>query len=446
MAGNVELNLDELHLDLLNPRFDGLSSQRDALEKIVRSQGSKLVNLAEDIVASGMSPAHRLLVAKASGKGNAGYTVLDGNRRLAALRVLANPTVLDGMTGVGDLTTQKLRKLAKEFDLDGVQPLDAYVCKNEAEARHWIEAIHTGENEGRGVVGWDGIATARYRGKNTSLKVLEFVRAAGKLTTAELAELERFPITNLDRLLATPEVREMLGLTQESGDLLSDLPLAELLRALKKVVSDLATGAVTVGKLKGKDDRLKYVKSLGNNLPDLSKRSGSPQPLDRLATTAQARAHTTASGTSKSKSLLDRKALIPSNAQAPLNINDQKLQQMCKELRKMPLESYPISVAASFRVFLELSLDHYGTEKKLPGFNVDLPLKKKLEFVANGLQQAGSNKRDLQAFRALANNPHAALSIDRLHGVIHSRYALPNASELRSGWAEVQVAFTKIWA
>ena len=73
-------------------------------------------------------------------------------------------------------------------------------------------------------------------------------------------------------------------------------------------------------------------------------------------------------------------------------------------------------------------------------------LKKKVDAVAAGLQANGAQKRDLQAFRALASNPNAALSIDRLHGVIHSRYALPTAAELRTGWAEVQVAFLKIWA
>lgn len=443
---NAEATIDELQLDLLNPRFDGLANQRDALEKIVRSQGGKLVNLAEDIVANGMSPAHRMLVAKAPGRGASGYVVLDGNRRLAALRVLSNPSVLDGMTGVGDLTAKKLRNLAKEFDANEVQPLDVYVCKNEAEARHWIEAIHTGENEGRGVVGWDGIATARYRGKNTSLKVLDFVRAAGKLTAEEAAALERFPITNLDRLLGTPEVRDMLGLTQEGGDLLTDLPQAELIKPLKKVVTDLASGTIKVSKLKNKDDRVKYVKSLKGQLPDLAKRSGTPTPIDRLATTAQAKSHTSATRGAKAHSLLERKALIPANSQVALNINDQKLQQICKELRKLPLDGYPVAVAALFRVFLELSLDHYGSEKKLSGYNSDLHLKKKVEAVSAALQADGANKRDLQGFRALASNPNVALSIDRLHGVIHSRYALPTPSELRSGWAEVQVAFKKIWA
>lgn len=443
--GNVELNLDELQLDLNNPRFDGLANQREALQKIVQSQGSKLVNLAEDIVASGMSPAHRMLVVKATGKGAAGFIVMDGNRRLAALRVLANPVVLEGLSGVGDLTAQKLRKLAKDFTLDDVQPLDVFVCRNESEARHWIEAIHTGENDGRGVVDWDGIATARYRGKNTSLKALDFVKAAGKLTADELALLERFPITNLDRLLGTPEIRERLGLTLEGGDLMSDLPEAELLRPLKKVVIDIASKAVTVGRIKSRDDRLKYVNSLKSFLPDLSKRTGTAEPLDRLAAHAHAKSHGKATP-AKARSLLGRKALIPGQTQTPLNINDQKLQQMCKELRKLPLDAYPVSVAASFRVFLELSLDHYGAEKKLAGYNIDMSLKTKVEAVAAGLQGSGVSKRDLQAFRALASNPNAALSIDRLHGVIHSRYALPTPNELRSGWAEVQLAFLKIWA
>jgi hypothetical protein len=444
--GNQDLNLDELHLDLTNPRFDGLSSERAALEKIVATQGIKLVNLAEDIVNKGMSPAHRMLVKHTAGKKSTGYVVVDGNRRLAALRVLTNPSVLDGMKDVGDLTSSKLRKLAERFDASSIQPLETFVCKDEAEARHWIEAIHTGENDGRGVVGWDGIATARYRGEKASLKVLEFIRSTGKLSAAELPFLDRFPITNLDRLLGSPEVRERLGLTTEGGDLLSDLPQAELFRPLRRIVHDLATKKVRVSQIKSKQDRVKYVDSLGADLPNLSKRTGLSQPLDRLAAQAHGRGHSSKSASTKIPSLIDRKTLIPPQNQCALNITDHKLQQICRELRKLPLDTYPVAVAASFRVFLELSLDHYASENKLAGYIADLKLKVKVQSVSSGLQTAGVSKRDLQAFRALANSSNAALNIDRLHGVIHSRYALPTASELRNGWAEVQVAFTKIWA
>src|ERR1041384_1058674 len=97
----LEVSIDDLMLDLKNPRFDRLANEREGLEKIVFSQGNKLVNLADDIATEGLSPAHRMLVVRTRGeKGK--YTVIDGNRRLAALRVMVNPAVLDGMAEVGN--------------------------------------------------------------------------------------------------------------------------------------------------------------------------------------------------------------------------------------------------------------------------------------------------------------------------------------------------------
>src|SRR6266516_3376686 len=150
----LEVSIDDLLLDLKNPRFDGLANQREALEKIVFSQGRKLVNLADDVVTEGLSPAHRMLLVRAKEHGK--YTVIDGNRRVAALRVMLNPAVLDGMNEVGDSTKKQLKVIAKKFSRTSVEPVEAFLVENEQEARHWIEAIHTGENEGRGVVNWDG--------------------------------------------------------------------------------------------------------------------------------------------------------------------------------------------------------------------------------------------------------------------------------------------------
>lgn len=440
MAG-IEVSIDDLLLDLENPRFDGLSSQRDALEKIVVSQGKKLVNLADDIVTEGLSPAHRMLVM-ASKEHKRKYVVLDGNRRLVALRILSNPSALDPMKGVGDLTRKQLKALSLNFDRTDVEPIDVHCCENDQEARHLIEAIHTGENEGRGVVGWDGVATARFRGQSASLRVLELVKAEGKLSATEMSALERFPITNLDRLLGTTDVRDLLGLVLEEGELRSDLPLQELVRGLKKIVVDLAKKHVRVTHLKGKSDRVEYVKGLGSSLPDLSKRTGMVQPIEKLAAANKKNAAAGKSGATTKKSLLDRKALIPSICH--LQIDNAKMQQIALELRKLPLESYPVAIGALARVFLELSLDHYG-HKHISGWNVDDQLKRKVDKVANDLQSKGMHKRDLQPFRRLASSADVALGVDRLHGVIHNQFALPTGGELRSGWDEIQHVYEKIW-
>jgi hypothetical protein len=51
------LKIDSLDLDLGNPRIVRATDQRDAMQKILREQGAKLVNLAESIAAKGLSNA-----------------------------------------------------------------------------------------------------------------------------------------------------------------------------------------------------------------------------------------------------------------------------------------------------------------------------------------------------------------------------------------------------
>jgi hypothetical protein len=429
----IEVSIDDLLLDLKNPRFEGLDSQRDALEKIVFSQGRKLVNLADDIATEGLSPAHRMLVVRAKERGK--YNVLDGNRRVAALRVLINPAVLDGMQEVGDSTKKQLKALAKQFDRTRFEPIEAFLLDSDQIARHWIEAIHTGENQGRGVVDWDGIQTARYRGQSASLKVLGLVQAKGKLTDDELAMLERFPITNLDRLLDTPEVRERLGVQLEEGNLVSDVNPAELVRALKRIVTDIGSKKIRVSNIERKDDRLRYMDELKSVLPDLSKRTGTLVPIDSLTAGAAASA---VKGRQRSKTI--RKALIPSDPR--LYVDNAKLEEIYLELRKLPLESYPNAIGTLTRVFIELTCDHYG-KKNVTGYSIDWDLKKKVSQVADHLGAAGVHKRDLGSFRRLASSQDAALCIDRLHGIVHSKYALPTPTELRRGWDEIGDLFAE---
>ncbi len=63
MAG-IDLRLDELLLDLENPRISKAGSQREALQKIIEDQDVKMVVLAESIVSDGLNPMDRWLVLK----------------------------------------------------------------------------------------------------------------------------------------------------------------------------------------------------------------------------------------------------------------------------------------------------------------------------------------------------------------------------------------------
>src|SRR5215813_9665286 len=92
----MDLTIDELLLDLENPRISKAESQREALQKIIEDQDVKLVVLAESIVLDGLNPMDRWLVIRSpSERGK--YVVLEGNRRLATIRILHNPAILNDL-------------------------------------------------------------------------------------------------------------------------------------------------------------------------------------------------------------------------------------------------------------------------------------------------------------------------------------------------------------
>ncbi len=178
MAG-LDLTIDELLLDLENPRISKCESQREVLQKIIEDQDVKLVILAESIVADGLNPMDRWLVLKSPtelGK----YIVLEGNRRLATIRILNNRHIL-GSLEIRSPIKKRLEDLSEQFDIDHVQPIVAFEIGDRPAGAAWLNQRHTGENKGRGIVSWGGVATARFRGSDPALQALDFVLEHGEL-------------------------------------------------------------------------------------------------------------------------------------------------------------------------------------------------------------------------------------------------------------------------
>ena len=90
-ATHQMINLDELHFDPQNPRLPvELYYAND--ETVLRHLLLKgdLVELMASLGQLGYSPAEPLLVIPRT---EGGYVVIEGNRRLAALKLLANPDI-----------------------------------------------------------------------------------------------------------------------------------------------------------------------------------------------------------------------------------------------------------------------------------------------------------------------------------------------------------------
>src|SRR5229473_4701591 len=94
--GALDLDIDHLLLDSENPRFETATTQRDVLQRILDDQEEKLYQLSLSIATEGMSPIDRLLVVREN-KSSDRFIALEGNRRVAALKILTNPAVLTGL-------------------------------------------------------------------------------------------------------------------------------------------------------------------------------------------------------------------------------------------------------------------------------------------------------------------------------------------------------------
>jgi hypothetical protein len=451
--GRKRLKIDRLLLDVDNPRITKASGQRDALQKIIEDQDSKLVGLAESIIDDGLAPMDRLLVVQSKAAEDRGkYIALEGNRRLAALKILRNINILKGLEIRSGLR-KRFEELAATFDAKKVEPIECFEMQSRAAANPWIQQRHATTNDGRSIVKWNGVASARFRGRNPALQALDFVLAHGHLTEDERNKvLERFPITTLDRLLSTPAVRTAIGVEIDDGKLFSALPADEIIKPIKRFVLDLANKHVNVSKLKTRDQQMEYVTDLGPDTPNLSKRMAKSRPIDEIMENdfGKPKSDTKPKPKPKRKAKKSpRVTLIPKDV--VLNITNAKIAEIEEELRTLLLAKHKHSIAVLFRVFLETSVDHFLNEHGLsttystPGGTKDKSLNKKTKEAIDHLISLGEPKKHLDGISNGLNNPQSPLHVDTLHNYVHNRFYSPTEQELKVAWNNSQIFFEKIW-
>lgn len=447
----INLTIDQLLLDSDNPRIGSAKNQREALQKIIDDQGTKLAVLAESIVEDGLSPIERLLVMREK-RGSTRYVALEGNRRLAAMKILANPAVLVDLE-VADQLQRRLERAAGEFERKSIEPVSCFAVATVEEATKWIYLRHTGENQGKGVVDWTGVASARFRGTSPALQALTFVREHGNLTDAQKGSInDSFPITTLGRLLDSKDVRKLIGVNVKERKLRSALAGEELVKPLRRMVLDLAEKHVNVSDLKNTAAQVAYIKAFAaEDSPNHAGAGVERDVLNYKANEFKGTKPTASRGRvydpSSRPMLIDRKT--------KMNITSSKVAEIAKELRTLKMESAPHACAVLFRVFLELSTDAYMDANSLEttfkaksdGRTVDKKLDTKVRDVIEHLVTVkGKKRKDLNGMTRALNDKGSPLHIDLLHSYVHNRFVTPRVKDLRAAWNDSQPYFEWVWA
>ena len=406
----------DLLLDVENPRHPTASNQREAIGLLLDDAGDKTIRLAEDIVENGLSPIDELLVLQ---NRNGTYTVLEGNRRIAAMKLLATPGLAAGRSAEADF-----KHLASKSELP--VSVRCAVATSREEAQHWLELRHTGQNEGAGVVPWNSEATQRFRRQKGSHadRAISFIDAVVKAypkdatITDAAKEVAKERLTTLGRLVSDPDVRSALGISFSDGEMLAHHSAAELKPAVSRILDDL-TGQLTVTDIKTKAQRKKYVGKMKESLPDPQNFSPSARPLSGGSALKKPAKATPAKKTAKPPNRLFT-AVYVSNLGS-------RIQDILTELQNLDLEKFPNAASVLLRAILELSVDQVFDVKGWP---------KQGRFkdrVKRCLIAIDPSQSDLayQAVRAGLQDGTSMMAVATLHAWVHNPQWHPVAADLR---------------
>lgn len=433
---NLIVNID-------NPRFDMVGNQKEAIEIMVKDQNKKILNLAKHIIEFGLNPSETPIVSPHEKEAHC-FNVLEGNRRVVALKLLHNPDIVKGNKPFH----RQIKPLSHKFHQNSVSKIPCTVFSKAEAAFEWIKLKHTGENDGIGTVRWDAQQTARFderiSGRSAiALQAIDFLKKTEGLDPKIKSNLNKLPSTNLDRLLRDKGVQELLGVRIEDGRLQTHLKQEELTKGLSKIAGDLISKKIKVKDIYTKEDREKYIETFQpNEIPDKSKKNANVWEI-----TAPGQKSLTGSQSAKRgmPSALMRKTIIPKDC--ILKIKEKRINNIYLELKKLDCEEFTNSASVLFRVFVELSIDTYLAANRAEitrskGNSLKLKVKDIADyFESKNILEEGK----LKGMRSAVTSDHSILSIDSFNDYVHNRHLTPIAKDVKASWDNIQFFIQKIW-
>ena len=269
--------VSNLHLDLKNPRNPDIDfeDETDALEYLYTT--ADLPELIQSIGNSGWQNFEPLIVEKPT------MTVIEGNRRLGALRILSTPSLQD-----------KLRVVMPSSMHDQATPesISVNFVESRSEARDYIGFKHV-----NGAFKWDSYAKAKFArdwlndgesaadvsrrlgdGHNTISRLVNGVVGIKQAEKLKLFDRDRrtktsFHFSHLYTALSTPNVRRFLGLPENDNSVLKTGPVPTDHRTeLQELLSWLF----------GQDEEPSIIRSQNPNLSQLVLILGSESAINDL--------------------------------------------------------------------------------------------------------------------------------------------------------------------
>ncbi len=460
MSENKTINVAQILMDEENPRHDIINGQREILNWHVENLGGKLITLMRSIAENGLSEIEKILITSAK-EANDYFIVKEGNRRMAAVKLLHNPSLCDDPLFRRRIESVSVTdKLSFEIEC---------VCCEDRQRVLWMMGLrHLGQQGGVGTYTWGAAEKGRHdlniTGSARYWRSLEFIEYAlnNKLITDQQAARLYDKITNLDRLVPSAEFKQALGVTYKDRTITKSLP---------KHIYDLMLANI-LEEFSQPNFKVKSVYSSADKIDIISRAIEKTREQLEDAKTEDHSSHET-SHTSENHSVEPEKpaevretknplpsdvsvlnSLTPKIRRQPdpsardklfigklgIPSNESKCNRLYNEIDSLKLSEHGLVIACSARALVEISCRIY-----IEKFNIECETKKNrfgqitfpdmIKICADDLHVKSKLSKELKntITSGEATNPNSFASPQSLHNYLHGRYQ-NSMSALKAAW------------
>ncbi len=286
------LAVNRLKLDPENPRLATAITrppQIKLIEELVEHEG--VLDLARSIAQQGYFPNELLVVYREAG----GTIVVEGNRRLAALKLLQNPDLAPSKHGkrvrtLADMCRNKITKVPVIISPSREAAIPLIIARHDGEAvKKWTPLMQARFVQGlidQGLSIAD-VAAQTGLGNNQVLRHFRNSKLSDVIQSLEIPEAVReivgnprkFPFSTLERLVDYSAVKTALMLeTSEEEGFVTGLEREPFVAALTYIVTDIANGNVDSRSHNKANQVTSYIKDMWSNIGKKKRSSGTKVP------------------------------------------------------------------------------------------------------------------------------------------------------------------------
>ena len=253
MVGRIQrIKIEKLINYSENPRHPIGNDEMDTMEKLFIAVGKQyMLNLAEDIQKNGLLGNQQIVVVYSEDIKK--YVVYEGNRRVAAIKLLLNP---ERFVFLDKATIEKVKRIVKDSNV--IDTLDCYVTTEE-NAFFIMERVHSGENKGRGTKEWGAREKDTFQVRRNNTKKLSYLIDFYVRKYCDGLDITTIlPFTTIQRIFNNREVRKSIGLDIANEKTFTIQRMRMVVEASNWIVRESEANGMAVTRLFNKASVIEY--------------------------------------------------------------------------------------------------------------------------------------------------------------------------------------------